>query len=45
MAYKYAIALTGSIATGKSSTVAILAGFGFHIIDADKIAHKILDEQ
>jgi len=45
MAFKYAVALTGSIATGKSSTVAILAGFGFHIIDADKIAHKILDEQ
>ncbi len=45
MAFKYAVALTGSIATGKSSTVAILTGFGFHIIDADKIAHKILDEQ
>ena len=45
MAFKYAIALTGSIATGKSSTVKLLSGFGFHIIDADKIAHKILDEQ
>jgi len=45
MAFKYAIALTGSIATGKSSTVAKLASFGFHIIDADKIAHQILDEQ
>ena len=45
MAFKYAIALTGSIATGKSSTVAKLASLGFHIIDADKIAHKILDEQ
>ena len=45
MAFKYAIALTGSIATGKSSTVAKLTSLGFHIIDADKIAHKILDEQ
>ena len=45
MAFKYAIALTGSIATGKSSTVKLLEDFGFHIIDADKIAHKILDEQ
>ncbi len=45
MAFKYAIALTGSIATGKSSTVKLLEAAGFHIIDADKIAHKILDEQ
>lgn len=45
MAFKYAIALTGSIATGKSSVVAQLASFGFQIIDADKIAHRILDEQ
>ena len=45
MAFKYAIALTGSIATGKSSTVKLLEASGFHIIDADKIAHKILDEQ
>jgi dephospho-CoA kinase len=45
MAFKYAIALTGSIATGKSSTVKLLESFGFYIIDADKIAHKILDEQ
>jgi dephospho-CoA kinase len=45
MAFKYAIALTGSIATGKSSAVALLSAKGFHIIDADKIAHQILDEQ
>ena len=45
MAFKYAIALTGSIATGKSSAVAMLASYGFHIIDADKIAHQILDEE
>jgi len=45
MAFKYAIALTGSIATGKSSTVKLLEDAGFHIIDADQIAHQILDEQ
>ena len=45
MAFKYAIALTGSIATGKSSAVALLSAKGFHIIDADKIAHQILNEQ
>jgi len=45
MAFKYAIALTGSIATGKSSVAAWLAAQGFHIIDADKVAHRILDEQ
>ncbi|MCO4844801.1 MAG: dephospho-CoA kinase [Sulfurovum sp.] len=45
MAFKYAIVLTGSIATGKSSTVKLLEASGFHIIDADKIAHQILDEQ
>jgi len=45
MAFKYAVALTGSIATGKSSVVNILSGYGFLFIDADKIAHQILDEQ
>jgi dephospho-CoA kinase len=45
MAFKYAIALTGSIATGKSSTVKLLEDAGFHIIDADQIAHQILDEE
>lgn len=45
MAFKHAIALTGSISTGKSTTVKLLAASGFHIIDADKIAHQILEEQ
>jgi len=45
MQFEYAIALTGSIATGKSSVATMLAGFGLHIIDADGIAHQILDEQ
>ena len=45
MAFKYAIVLTGGIATGKSSVAKIFAEHGFEIIDADKIAHKVLDEQ
>ena len=43
MDFKYAIVLTGGIATGKSSVAKIFKEFGFYIIDADKIAHKILD--
>ncbi len=45
MAFKYAVVLTGSIATGKSTVSKALTASGFHIIDADQIAHKILDEQ
>ena len=45
MAFKYAVVLTGSIATGKSTVSKMLTASGFHIIDADQIAHKILDEQ
>jgi dephospho-CoA kinase len=44
MAFEYAVALTGGIATGKSSATIILSLFGFRFIDADKITHKILDE-
>lgn len=43
MAFKYAIALTGGIATGKSTVSKLFAQDGFDIIDADKIAHKMLD--
>ncbi|WP_415406875.1 dephospho-CoA kinase [Sulfurovum sp. CS9] len=45
MAFDYAVVLTGSIATGKSSVSKIFTSFGFVMIDADKIAHQILDEQ
>jgi len=45
MLFKYAIALTGSISTGKSSAVDILQQSGFHVIDADSVAHQVLDEQ
>ncbi len=40
----YAIALTGGIATGKSTVSNLLKLFGFSIIDADAIAHELLDE-
>jgi len=45
MPFTYAIALTGSIATGKSTVVTLLEKDKFEIIDADKIAHQVLDEQ
>ncbi|WP_418179996.1 dephospho-CoA kinase [Aliarcobacter lanthieri] len=42
--FKNAIALTGGISTGKSTVCNLLNLHGFLIIDADKIAHKLLDE-
>ena len=42
--FKHAIALTGGIATGKSTACNLFKLDGFPIIDADKIAHKLLDE-
>jgi len=42
--FKNAIALTGGIATGKSTVCNLLSIRRFFIIDADKIAHKLLDE-
>lgn len=44
MEFKNAIALSGGIATGKSTVSNFLKLHGFLIIDADKVAHKILDE-
>ncbi|MEA1916992.1 MAG: dephospho-CoA kinase [Campylobacterota bacterium] len=44
MAFKYAIALTGGIATGKSTVASLMALNGLRVIDADSISHKILDE-
>jgi dephospho-CoA kinase len=43
MKYNYAIALTGGIATGKSTVANLLSLQGFRKIDADEIAHTILD--
>ena len=44
MAFKYAIALTGGIATGKSTVASLMALNGMRVIDADSISHKILDD-
>lgn len=41
--FKHAVVLTGGIATGKSTVASIFKSLGFSIIDADKIAHKLLD--
>ncbi len=43
MEFQNAVVLTGGIATGKSSTCALLQLHGFKIIDADQIAHCVLD--
>ncbi|GAA8362397.1 dephospho-CoA kinase [Helicobacter pylori] len=44
MVLKNAIALTGGIGTGKSTTIKILESQGYEILDADKIAHQLLQE-
>lgn len=44
MAFEFAIALTGGIATGKSTVASLLALNGMRVIDADTISHKILDD-
>lgn len=42
MELKNAIAITGGIASGKSSVCSLLRLYGYSIIDADKIAHNAL---
>jgi len=41
--FKNAVILTGGIATGKSTVANLFMLHGFLTIDADKIAHKLLD--
>jgi dephospho-CoA kinase len=41
--FAYAVVLTGGIATGKSTVASLFRLHGFLTIDADKIAHKLLD--
>lgn len=43
--FSHAVVLTGGIATGKSSAAHILRGLGFETIDADEVAHEILNEE
>lgn len=45
MNFKNAIVLTGGISTGKSSVCTLLKSYKFAIIDADKVAHQMLDLQ
>jgi dephospho-CoA kinase len=42
--FKNAVVLTGGIATGKSTVANLFMLHGFLTIDADKIAHEILDK-
>ena len=44
MAFQHAIALTGGIASGKSTVCNLLRLYGLRIIDADAIARRMLDE-
>jgi dephospho-CoA kinase len=39
----YVIGLTGNIATGKSEVARILAGLGAYRIDADGVAHQVME--
>ncbi len=43
MDFSYAIALSGGIATGKSTLALMLRQDGFSVIDLDKISHEILN--
>jgi len=45
MAFEYAVVLTGGIATGKSTVANLFKDDGFTVIDADNIAHIMLDKQ
>ena len=42
---QHAIALTGGIATGKSTTAAMLKARGYEIVDADSIAHEVIRQK
>jgi dephospho-CoA kinase len=37
------VGLTGGIASGKTTVAGILAGFGAFVIDADELAHRLLE--
>lgn len=45
MAFEHAIALTGGIASGKSTVATLLGLHGLRVIDADAIAHTLLDQE
>lgn len=37
------LGLTGGIASGKSAVAAMLREMGFHVLDADSLAHKLIE--
>lgn len=39
----YLIGLTGNIATGKSTVSGMLRDLGAHVIDADRVAHEVME--
>ena len=43
MVFQYAIALTGSIGTGKSTVGSLLKLHGYTIIDLDAISHQVIE--
>jgi dephospho-CoA kinase len=43
--FRYAVALTGGIGTGKSTVSKTMERLGLRVIDADTIAHRVLDVQ
>ena len=43
MILKHAIALSGGIASGKSTVASLLKLYGYHVICADTIAHNVLN--
>jgi dephospho-CoA kinase len=45
MAFEYAIALTGGIASGKSTVCNLLKLYGLRVIDADAVAHAVLQRE
>lgn len=43
--FDYAYAISGGIGSGKSSVCKILSSLGFEVLDADKIAHQVLQRK
>lgn len=43
MNFSYAIALSGGIASGKSTVASLLRLYGYYVICADEISHQILE--
>lgn len=43
--FDYAYAISGGIGSGKSSVCKILSTLGYEVLDADKIAHRVLEKE